>query len=112
MARPDRLAQVHQWVSHHIVALIWIDEAKDGGDERAFALSGSLVSVSGRHFVLTAGHVLRDLDAVLDQRHLVHCDLYGNWGSEQTSDGKIAFNYPGAKRWCLYDEDKGYDYGL
>jgi hypothetical protein len=99
-------------LSVHIVAIVWIDADKATKRERELVLSGTLVSVAGRWFILTAGHILRDLDAVLAQRDFVHCDLYGNWKSEYTEDGKIAFNYPSCPRWYLYDKDIGYDYGL
>ena len=42
-----------------------------------------------------------DLDEVLKTRRLVHCDLYGNWTSPRTDEGKIAFDYERSKRWWL-----------
>lgn len=110
------IEKVHQLISRHVVTLTWTDRdvhAPDQtGSDRTFCLSASVISIEGRWFLLTAGHVLEALDQTLKEGTLIYAGLYGNWGPATGDNGKITFNYEDTRRWWLRDDEAGFDYGL
>src|SRR5207253_8331651 len=104
--------------ARHFVSLIWVDAPIDpnrqnSAEYRPISVSGFLIEVSGRWFIATAGHVLRQIDQLLQSdRHMVDCFLYAGWSLEDKLGGKIAFNYDHSDKWFIDNEEEALDYGL
>lgn len=99
----------------HIISLSWVDAKTqpDGAsdyDPKAFAVSGFVISVRNIWFLVTAGHILRDLDNRLRAgRRIVNSRLIDGFVSREPSQ-PIPFPLGDTPQWYVYDD--GLDYAL
>ncbi len=104
---------------HHIVSLSWLDVriGRDGTsgdadtyDPKAFSVSAFVISVRNVWFLVTAGHILRDLDSRLRAgRQIVKSRLIDGFSSGKSFPA-IPFTLGDTPQWHVYDD--GLDYAL
>lgn len=102
----------------HVVSLLWLDKKRepDGPaddicayDPKAFAVSAFVISVRNIWFLVTAGHILRDLDERLRAgRKIVKSGLMDGLVSRKSFH--IPFNLGDTPKWYVCDD--GLDYAL
>jgi len=98
----------------HLVALC-ITYPRNGEDREHFAAySGTLISIHDRVSLLTAGHILENLDEVRksDQLTITSAVLADTFGSERISDIPIPFDLTNAELFRIDDEAEGLDFGV
>ncbi len=107
-----------QILARHFVSLFWVDEPADAqgrilrGDGRHFEVSGFVLSVRDHWLLVTAGHVLRDIDLAQGQgRLMTACFLADGWGHGATHPDPIPFDYSGAAKKVVGNADD-IDYGI
>jgi hypothetical protein len=103
----------------HIVCLSWIDvksEPDSFGNKQsdfapdAFAVSTFVVSIKNIWFLVTAGHILKDLQSRLDSgRRIFKSRLFAGLISPPSSES-IPFNLEDTPRWYIYED--GLDYAV
>jgi hypothetical protein len=111
----------------HFVSLVWIDRTPltpeqereldpvrvKGIGGRVQEVSGFLLSVSDRLFLVTAGHILKDLaDAKARGQVLEKFQLHDAWSAESTFNHPIPFAFDIADKGHVCDETLGWDYGI
>ena len=111
-------SQLHLRLLKHIVCLYWIDiESEHDGmsgdksdsDPKDFAVSTFVVSVKNRWFLVTAGHILIDLQSRLDSgRRIWKSRLIA--GSTSNPSESIPFNLEDTPRWHIHED--GLDYAV
>lgn len=105
--------------SRHIVSLSWLDASidtdgptddPDDYDPKAFSISAFVISVRDIWFLVTAGHILRDLDSRLKAgRRIVKSRLIDGFASQE-SFPPIPFMLGDALQWYVFEN--GLDYAL
>ncbi|MFC1761060.1 hypothetical protein ACFL6U_03160 [Planctomycetota bacterium] len=103
----------------HAVCLSWVDVKSepdgDGGKEsdyspQAFAVSAFVVSIRGIWFLVTAGHILKDLQSRLSSgRRILKSRLFAGLTSTPSSES-IPFNLGDAPQWYICED--GMDYAI
>jgi hypothetical protein len=100
----------------HLVALCVTFREKDSQEPlpafRAYA--GTLLYIAGRHFFLTAGHILSELQEALESEKIVILSavLADTFGSERISNFPIPFDLRGANFFFIDDAEMGLDFGV
>jgi len=112
-------------LAKHFVSLTWQDTTpgeraeRNAGAGQHFAVSGFLASVNGHWFLVTAGHILREIEGALVRgQSLEGWRLDDSWSLEakrlQSADAKrlesVPFDFPDAPK--IYIDEKGADYAL
>lgn len=105
----------------HVVALHWLDARQSPGevsddvsrwDPQNFYGSAFILSVRRAWYVVTAGHILRDLDERLSAgRKIVRSNLMDGMASGSVFP-PIPFILGRTEEWYVYDKDQGVDYAL
>jgi len=103
----------------HIVCLSWVDvkSEPDGNGNResdyapsTFVVPSFVVSIKDMWFLVTAGHILKDLQSRLDSgRCISKSRLYAGFGSDPSSE-PIPFNLGDTPQWYVYED--GLDYAV
>ena len=103
----------------HIVSLSWLDakietdgptDDPDAYDPKAFSVSAFVISVRDIWFLVTAGHILRDLDGRLKAgRRIVNSRLMDGLASQESLPA-IPFMLGDTLQWYVYED--GLDYAL
>ncbi|HUT58421.1 MAG TPA: hypothetical protein VNA25_11305 [Phycisphaerae bacterium] len=103
----------------HVIGLSWLDakiepdgpaDNVDACDPKVFAVSAFVISVCDIWFLVTAGHILRDLDdRIRAGRRIVNSRLIDGFTSEE-SFPPIPFTLGDTPQWYVYDD--GLDYAL
>lgn len=103
----------------HIISLSWLDAKRkpdgpaydaDAYDLKAFSVSAFVISVRDIWFLVTAGHILHDLDGrVQAGRRIVKSRLIDGFAS-QKSFPPIPFTLGDSPQWYVYHD--GQDYAL
>jgi hypothetical protein len=82
------------------------------GEPHFFACSGFVMSFCDTCFLVTAGHVLRSLDGLLQNNRVhVHWNLVDYFGPDARVQLPTPFDYEGSRRFYI-DDDDGLDFGL
>lgn len=63
----DLSERLNKTIGRHFVTLSCVQRSPGTGDERIHVFSGFVVEISGEWFYITAGHILRDIRAAIDQ---------------------------------------------
>jgi hypothetical protein len=98
-------------VGKHFVPLSCIQRLDDTGTENVILISGFIIEIRGFWFYVTAGHILRDFQKVLDAGGEFDIWRFG----DQTAGNKfkdigIPFDFS-LERWIVIeDEETGLDY--
>lgn len=84
------------------------------GSEIFFNFSGFVVSMYEGWMLVTAGHVLKQLDGQLLRREieLVHFRLADYFGLDVQSGVPIPFGYADCQKYAIDDEERGLDIGI
>lgn len=81
--------------------------------DKFFSCSGFVLSIRGAWIWVTAGHILKELDEILNKTvKLTECVLVDYFGPDVVSCHPIPFDYEGSSRFYIYDETDGLDFGL
>lgn len=103
----------------HLVGLAGYWEPLDAngepnGQAETFSYSGTVISIKGSAYFLTAGHILDDLEKELKAGsiRLGACVLCDGFGPDVRSPEAIPFDYEVASKFHIYDEEEGLDFGL
>jgi hypothetical protein len=109
--------QFLHWVGWHCVAVGWEDsevgaECATGG----FVFSGFIMSIQDLWFLVTAGHIIDDINARLDGgRQFRYAKIVDRWSEENVDGNPIPFpdiiDQKRVPQGHLYDEHLGIDYG-
>jgi hypothetical protein len=106
----DSLAK---YAGRHCVAVVWEDVEPDqptatGG----IAFSAFIMSIRGLWFLVTAGHIVKDIKARQEHgRIFKYARIVDGWGIGATDKLKIPFPDIGqVQQGCIVDETIGYDY--
>jgi hypothetical protein len=115
MGTPDEFVR---FLGRHFISLRWIDrtegERAEVNDGRGTPLvtSGFVVSVRDVWFLVTAGHIVSDLETALERgQTLTKFHIVDGYG-QVSPHGPFVFDFKGAAKWHYYDPDDGADYGL
>jgi len=117
---PDAMTAFLNQFCRHIVCLhgfdvrLVADKNSDGmsrWDPQNFYVSAFVLSIRGTWFLVTAGHVLRELDKRLEGRRLVRSHLMDGTASGSKFP-PIPFVLGRTPQWHEYDEEQGTDYAL
>jgi hypothetical protein len=116
IAPVDGKAPLYRSLMRHLVGIGWIDEPVGGrkgiGEVEAWSVTGFVVAACNHWFLLTAGHVFRDMELRFkSQRKLIRsCFLDG------MSLGKpghpITFSFDGTRKLVMDEREDGIDLGL
>jgi hypothetical protein len=120
MARPPirqwNASEGLQYFCRHLVALCVTYRHVGREEERSqfAAYSGTLIQLAGQFHFLTAGHIVRDLEAALQSpaveiESAVLADIFG---LNRVSDQPIPFDLLNARRYYIDDREDGLDFGL
>lgn len=109
----------YNFLAQHLVALEGSYEYL-GSDKRPtgsfghFLYSGFVMSLRGQWLLVTAGHILQDLQERLEKRQveLLSCYLIDYFGPNAKSHSPIPFTFKAAPNFHVHDEDMGLDFGL
>ena len=112
-------AQVLAKLIKHVVCLSWIDvrsepwgrgNTESDYDPAAFAASAFVIALRGIWFLITAGHILHDLESRLENgRRIMKSRLLADLTPTPASPA-IPFNLGDAPQW--YIDSDGMDYGV
>jgi hypothetical protein len=113
----DEYAAFQRWMNRHLVSLVLInwhlDEAgKRNGHAHVAACSATVMASGDMWFLVTAGHVLQELDELIAHVRVEVAESFivDSLGSQAKHVGNIPFNYADAARHYVFDD--GLDYGL
>lgn len=105
-----------RYLSRHLVVVTgYYHHATDPtGPERVCTYSGTVMSFRGIWFLVTAGHVIEDIDGKLATGAIVmrRWRLNDNFASLTLSDEGVPFDYDGASKWGEFDRNLGLDYAI
>ena len=111
--------QVLSRLIKHVVCLCWVDvkSEPDGDGNResdfdpsAFVISSFVVSIGNIWFLVTAGHILKDLQSRLDNgRCIMKSRLFAGLASCPSSE-PIPFTLGDTPQWYIYED--GLDYAV
>ena len=84
------------------------------GEAGFFSFSGFVLSVRDTWHLVTAGHILKDLDKKTQNKEvkLTGCLLIDNFGLNVVSHTPIPFDYDNSSRYYIDDKADGLDFGL
>jgi len=90
------------------------DEKGRSRGVRGFCTSGTLFKYGEGLSILTAGHVIGDIDRMVTEGNfkIRACYLLDNFGHEGVFSEPIAFDYDAAPKSYIYDKQAGLDFGL
>lgn len=100
----------------HCVTLSWLDSSSPWASEnegrgRAHHVSGFIAAVRDQWYLITAGHVIQDIDAALNAGQRISGFRVNDcWGPLAQHPPQV-FDYRGSPRQFLHDEDLGTDVG-
>jgi hypothetical protein len=105
---------------NHVVSIaglaVPIDPAtgRQDGAAHFFSISGFVASLYDRWFLITAGHVLNEMDNDLrsGRVRIANCHLADHFGDKVACDAPIPFDYIGSKRKAIERFDMGLDIGF
>ena len=118
---PLRKQQAIRFYCNHLVSLaVSFVRINVQGDyalsPEGFAFSGFVMSVRGQWNLVTAGHIVRDLDSLFQNKKATFTGsvLIDGWGSDAVyRQGPFPpFNYLDASRTYVYDDEYGLDFAL
>ena len=106
-----------RYMCRHLVALcVWYVRRGSAGDARFAAYSGTLIRIRGATCLLTAGHVLRDLEAAMDDAsvEIKGASLADTFGLGAVTDHPIPFDLRAARAsfFHVVDDAAGLDFGV
>ncbi|KAA0070449.1 hypothetical protein [Tardiphaga sp. P9-11] len=119
MKTPDeqrRESEFLQFFGRHLVALCVTFRESDKPNEapsfRAYA--GTLISIEGAIFFLTAGHILSELHDALksNEVEILNAVLSDNFGAGRISNLPIPFDLKNAPMFFIDDDEEGLDFGV
>lgn len=100
----------------HLVALCITYEKMDGAAATPHfaAYSGTLIEIGGQTFLLTAGHILRDLEKARRSAEvrISSAVLADTFGQNPVCTQPIPFDLKSAKVFYIDNEDEGLDFGV
>jgi hypothetical protein len=105
-----------QAFGRHLVALCVTFKEKDSRNPlpsfRAYACT--LLHIEGRNFLLTAGHILSELQQALKSQEveILNAVLQDNFGIERICDLPIPFDLKNAEMFFIDDAEEGLDFGV
>jgi len=113
---PKRKNIVDSFCRHLVgLSVTYKHKADDAGDRARFGMcSGTLIMIEGGVFLLTAGHVLKQLDELRESggAEIIGASLADTFASERISDIPIPFDLKSARLFYIDDEDDGLDFGV
>ncbi|MFN7010377.1 MAG: hypothetical protein ACK4PN_10140 [Allorhizobium sp.] len=101
------------YFARHFVAIaVTYRFRSETGPARFAAASGTLIQVDDICAVLTAGHVIDELERILDHPDLAefHCSVADTFGSSAVTDHPIPYDFSNAPRFHI--DAGGLDFGL
>jgi hypothetical protein len=108
---------VQRWLSRHLVSMVHIYRHLDAngnlqGDSLISASSCFVMSFGERWFLVTAGHVLKELEELLEHPRvrLIQSCLIDALGSDAIHNSNLPFTYDKSNR--FYIDQDGLDFGL
>jgi hypothetical protein len=110
------IQQAFTYFCRHLVALVCrcdplTPEGAPDGSPQCFAFSGQILSVRGAWSLLTAGHILRGIEARLNSRRWrLQFFLADDFGPGVINHHAIPFDYHSAAR--AYIDENGLDFGV
>jgi hypothetical protein len=114
MNTPDTRFQriIHEFFLPHLIALYVRFDRGPGTKEQADALSCFVIELEDNWFLITAGHILNDLDKLLAHGGRIHeSTLFDGWSGRSAQAPAIPFNYADSARFFI-DDDDGIDVGV
>ena len=102
----------------HFVSLGWLDRSPERSDEnnglgRPMAVSGFVFSVGDCWFLITAGHILENIDEARKKGQVLSgFHLIDGWSHERTYSCTIPFDFDEALKIPIYEKELGLDYGI
>ena len=103
-----------EFFGRHLVAL-FVTFQYEGEDKQRFsAFSGTLIQIQNTVFLLTAGHVLRNLEAARANAkvEITSAALADIFGMQRVSDIPIPFDFKNADLLYVDIEEEGLDFGV
>jgi hypothetical protein len=105
---------------NHVVSIAGLAVLIDPGTRRQigagrfFSISGFVASLYDRWFLITAGHVLNEMDDDIrsGRVRITNCHLADHFGNKVACDAPIPFDYVGSKRKAIEQFDMGLDIGF
>lgn len=108
--------KTQRFLAQHLVSLSGfyspIINGQPSSDVKPFAFSGTIVAFKDVWTLLTAGHIIEDLDLLIQNRQILlrQCFLVDSFGYRSVSEIPIPFKYEDAMRAPLYVD--GLDFGF
>ncbi len=108
-----------QFLGRHFVNLCWIDETPNSvhgkankGLGKPFTTSGFVISVQGNWFLITAGHILNDIQIAKNKGQiLTNFTLNDTWGPNAQYE-RMPFDFEGSEKRHAVNDKAGIDYGI
>lgn len=110
----DEGLQVLRFFGSHLVALCIVYHRAETPDVPEFsAFSGTLLQIDDTVVWLSAGHVVEEVAAVMEDQSITvdECVLADAFGSAFVSERPVPLNFVSARRTFVYDEALGLDFG-
>jgi hypothetical protein len=118
-ASRDNSGERYRFLCRHLVGLAVtcqpIDaHGKPAGQGQLFIYPGWILSIRDAWCLVTAGHILKQLDELLEKKkiELDSCALIDSLGPDAVSSLHIPFDYQERPKFYIYDEQAGLDFGL
>jgi hypothetical protein len=117
--QPASLQEVIRFFCRHLVSLSgwyqWVNsDGKPFGEKYFFSYSGFVISIQGVWNLVTAGHILEELEQSLKDKkiQITECSLVDIFGLNAASNIPIPFDYNHAPKFFIYNKEEGVDFGL
>lgn len=111
--------KLSSYCARHLVCLSgtyrWLDErGKETGTIRSFAYSGFVMSFGGHWFLMTAGHVLKNLDDAIEAKKISiqFAAIQDHFGIGATTNYPCPISYEESGRLHVDNQNLGLDIGL
>ena len=109
--------QVIRLYGRHCVSLCWFDTSpavagENEGRGKRFDVSGFIISVSRQWYLITAGHILHDIDEAMRKGQQLSSFYVADWWGHGPKYLPQIFDYRGADKGFDYDETTGVDFGF
>jgi hypothetical protein len=103
-----------QFFCRHLIALCVTYRRQGEDSDRFAAYSGTLIMLHNTVFLLTAGHILEDLERARSSEDVEFktAVLADTFGLNRISNLPIPFDLKGAKFFHINDEEEGLDFGV
>jgi hypothetical protein len=115
----DKADRAQRFLFRHFLSLAWAIQPVDSGgkpvgEAQGFCASGTFCRYRGNFSLLTAGHVLDEIDAILANRQAesLGCYLMDAHGLDAEFRQPIPFVYEDAPKGRIYHERDGIDFGV